>query len=126
MKKATVILSILLLALCLGGCDEEIFSGSRKVDDSSYQIDFEMLNGERTQVLSFQEGDELKVDITRIKGSIKLSLTSTAGQEIYSGDCSITTNFTIRVPKTGEYVVSIVGKKAQGSVRIEFKPATGI
>jgi len=125
MKKAMAILSVLILALCLGGCDEDIFSGNRRVDESSYQIDFTMLNGERKQVLPFREGDELKVEITRIKGSIRMAVTSEDGLEVYSGDCSVTTSFTVRVPKTGNYVISVVGSRAQGSVRVEFKPAAG-
>ena len=94
------------------------FRGSCVKDSDSYVLDIENMNGTDGHTLELRQGDTLQIHFAAEKGSIRLSITAPDGAELYTGNGSEATDFTVSIPADGVYAISVEARQAAGSLRI--------
>jgi hypothetical protein len=112
-------LVFLLLALCLAACGGAPEAVTEEGDETGYSIEFSALNTEKVHEFSLAEGDRLRVEVTHKGGRIRLTIRREEGDEIYTGNGLISRSFTVGIPESGRYTVTVAGEKADGRVKIE-------
>lgn len=127
MKRKTVLFCLLaLLAVGLavfffvrGSQDSGTFRGSCVKNLDSYMLDIENMNGTDGHTLELQKGDTLQIHFAVEKGSIRLTITAPDGAELYTGNGTEATDFTVNIPADGIYAISVEARQAAGSLRIQ-------
>ena len=97
---------------------ETQFTGSRVKNPDSYTLDFERMNGSDRHALTLHAGDALEVQFKVTEGSLRLQILAPDGTEVYSGNGTAVTAFTLDIAKDGEYTVAVEARGAKGSVHI--------
>ena len=114
--------AVLLLALCLTACESPRGTLKEKADDTTYAIEFAGLTAERTYMWSLSQGDTLHVEINHRSGDIRLDIQSETGTEAYTGNRLTSGFFTVGIPETGAYRVTVSTQNAEGAVLINRIP----
>ena len=123
--KRTILLftaSVLLLAAGItvfAGCSREDFTGSRVKNPDAYLLDIEHMNGSDRHELQFQSGDVLRVRFETRKGVLHMQIEAPDGTALYTGNGESTTEFTVNVPESGTYAVTVEARQAQGIIQIQ-------
>lgn len=117
--------AVLLLAFYLTACESTQGTMTEKADDKTYALEFSGLTAERTYAWALNQGDTLQVEIDRRGGDIRLDIRKEDGQEAYAGNRLSSCFFTVGVPQTGTYCVTVLVQNAEGAVRIERIPSAG-
>lgn len=97
------------------------FSGDRVKSSSpeSFSLRFDVLNKTDSETLKLNEGDTLRVSWKIDAGTVELSIAMEGEDALYrasgrgKGDEAA---FDLTIPKTGNYVISITGRNAKGSM----------
>ncbi len=110
----------LCLLVLLTGCGPS-FAGKTVKTGDSYVLDITAMNGSDYHVLDLEQGDTLRVQFEREKGSLRMEITSPNGTAIYQGDGTTVNEFTINVSADGIYAISVQGEKAQGKIRVDVE-----
>lgn len=126
MKKKTVLVCLLALLaaglavffLVRGSRDSGTFRGSFVKDPDSYSLDVERMTGTDTHTLELQKGDVLQIHFAVEKGSLKLTITAPDGTELYAGNGTEATDFTVNIPADGVYAIAAEGRQATGTLQI--------
>ena len=126
MKKKTVLVCLLALLaaglavffLVRGSRDSGVFHGSFVKNPDFYSLDAERMTGTDTHTLELQKGDVLQIHFAVEKGSLKLTLTAPDGTELYAGNGTEATDFTVNIPADGVYAISVEGRQASGTLQI--------
>lgn len=108
----------LLTTTLLTACAFSRFDGSRTGNESQFIMEYDMLNMTDSQKLALSEGDIVDFDVVSLSGSVDIVLSEEEEEPIYNGTDIPTSTFQVAIDKSGTYVVSVVGKKAKGSVKI--------
>lgn len=116
MKKVLSSLLLLSLLLTLFGCRPD-FVGNAYVTDTGYHMDFSALNRTETAELSLGEEEELRVLISLTEGTVSLTIAKGA-ENAYSGTDLKNESFTVGIPATGRYRITVRGDGAAGKVEI--------
>ena len=114
MKKTVLILALFLSLLGLTGCREASFVGSSVATDDSWTLTFSALSMTRTATLHLDAGDELAVAVALTAGEADASV-ALDGESVWTGDKAENAAFTVTVPTSGEYKLTVTGRKAAGS-----------
>ena len=116
MKKYLLILTLCLSLACLTGCGEASFVGSSVANDDGWTLTFSALSMTRTATLALKAGDEVAVTIVLTGGEADASIALGSGDPAWRGDKAENSTFTVTVPETGDYTLTVTGRKAAGTV----------
>ena len=120
-KAVWLVLSLLLLAgaaALLPRSGREGFDGSRVKNPDAYLLDIRRMNGTDQHSLALRQGDCLQIRFETEKGSLTMEITGPDGSEVYSGNGRETTDFTVTVPESGLYTITVSARQAQGSISV--------
>lgn len=126
MKKWKIGLAVLALLLVAGGAlyfiprAQSGFTGRRVRNPDEYLLEIERMNGTDQHALSLQKGDVLHVELETAAGSLRLKVTCPDGTALYEGNGAQVSTFTLTAPETGEYLIAVEGKNAQGMLHIRL------
>lgn len=123
-RKLAVCLAVLAAAalafLLLDG--REGFDGSCVKHADCYLVEAQWMNGTDRHTLMLQAGDTLDVHLQAEKGTLSLEINAPDGTSIYTGNGTEATDFTVAIPQTGEYTITLQAKQAACSVKVQMKP----
>ena len=121
MRKFVVILTFIVLVWTLTAC--QVPKGSvifiENISCSGFEIQFSEWDEHNKCELSLNKGDEIQIVIVCEKGSVTLNIHEKNGMETYSGNGLESAQFSVKVPEAGEYVITIRGEDASGSIDIK-------
>lgn len=120
MRKVGYVLLSVIVIIMLAACT--FAKGSvlikENITGTGCEIEFVEWSDQNKSELTFTKNDELAVEIACKQGSVSLEISSKSGVEVYSGNGLDKTTFTVKTPEDGEYVISVKGKHATGSISI--------
>lgn len=115
-------LSLLFLvgaAVFLVCYSQEGFTGSRVKNPDAYLLDIERMNGTDLHALELHEGDALQIRFETVKGSLYMEIKAPDGTAIYCGNGKETTDFTVNIPESGVYTVTVEARHAKGTIHLQ-------
>lgn len=89
---------------------------TKKMEDNMYSLGCEILNTTLTEMYSLEKGDTINVAMDVIKGEFTICIGIKGEELVYTGNGITCGDFQVNIPKTGDYEISVTGKKAEGSV----------
>lgn len=124
--KPAILAGLLLLILAgiavfLICSKQEGFTGVRIKNPDAYLLDIRQMNGTDQHTLALHKGDSLQVYFKTGKGTLYMEITAPDGTGIYCGNGTETTDFTVSIPETGDYTITVVARHAQGTIHIQLK-----
>ena len=129
MKQKNVLLS-LLLVFALGSIAFAVAHSQKNdlVDSTacpdSYSLTLERTSGTYLHTLQLDAGEPLQIHFETTDGTIHMELTAPDGTVLYSGDGREVNDFTVTVPESGAYPVTVKAHRASGCVHIRQKEST--
>lgn len=117
-------LALCALLLTLAGCAPS-FDGSDTKNAGAYALDVRSMTGTDLHTMELSKGDVLQIRFETEKGSLYLEITAPDGTTIYGGNGTEAAEFTLNVPLDGLYILSVEGKRARGSIRVEAEEKSG-
>ncbi len=121
-KKA---MTAILLAMCflLSGCGEKsAFVGSRASDETGFRMEYRILDKEETAEMKLTEGDQMRVHISHTAGNVDVIVGENGEEPIYKGTGQENADFTLTIPRTGRYQISVTGHRAKGEISFTCIP----
>jgi hypothetical protein len=115
-----LILSIGVLFILMG-CKNQNFDGSSTGNDEQFIIDYSIMNCTKTNDMKLEKEANINVIVENKSGDLDILITDSSGEKIYKGDNATSGKFSIEIPKTDTYKISVTGKNAKGNV--SFKVA---
>ena len=126
MKKMKFIIPALLvlaLAVFLLLYAPEDFAGERVKAPDSYTLHIEQMNGTDSHTLSLRAGDVLQVAFQTEKGLLTMEITAPDGTQLYAGNGSEATEFTLNIAQSGDYAIAVEARRAVGVIDIRRRSA---
>ena len=108
-----------VIFLLCGCVRKSVFDGSRTSDETGFRMEYRMLDREETADLQLNEGDRLAVKISHMKGRADVTVGISGSQPVYRGTEQTDAEFTLIIPETGIYHISVTGHQAEGMVSFE-------
>ena len=111
--------SALLLLMCfwLTGCQlSGTFSVSKRPGGAGLGMEYERLNGRKTAELGLSEGDRVRVSLLHTAGQVDVVLCREGDEPVYRGTGQENAEFTVTIPRSGIYQVTVTGHLATGKV----------
>lgn len=96
---------------------------SRKVEEDFFSLGMEQLNCTVAESFSLQAGDTIGVSIVHISGELLLSIGQENLEPIYTGRNPELGSFQVTIPEDGDYLISVSGKHAEGSISFQIDRA---
>ena len=96
----------------------EDFAGERVKTPNSYTLRIEQMNGTDSHTLSLRAGDVLQVEFQTEKGLLTMEITAPDGTQLYAGNGSEATEFTLNITQSGDYTVAVEARRAEGVIDI--------
>lgn len=115
---ALVVFLAKMLLPRLWSSDESRYS--RKVEENLFSLGMERLNCTIAESFSLHEGDTIDVSVVRISGELSISIAQKDRKPIYEGKNPELDSFRITVPEDGDYLLSVSGKQAEGSISFQI------
>lgn len=103
--------------------DESRFS--RKVEDDFFSLGMERLNDTLEETFSMRKGDTIDVSVTHVSGELSISIGQKNQTPIYEGRNPELGSFKVTIPEEGDYLISVSGKHAEGSISFQINRAAG-
>lgn len=94
---------------------------SRKVEEDVFSLGMERLNCTIAEPFPLHKGDAIDVRVTRISGELTISIGEKDREPIYEGKNTELSSFRVTVPEGGDYLLSVSGKQAKGSIFFQIK-----
>ncbi len=116
-------LLVLLLILSAGCGRTSVFDGSMTADENGFRMEYSVLNREETADLKLAEGDRLEVELYHDSGTVDVKIGQPGKDTIYTGTGQTDAEFTLEIPESGVYRVSVAGHQAKGRVAFVRVPA---
>lgn len=98
---------------------QEGFTGSRIKNPDSYILDIERMNGTDLHTLDLQTGDVLQIQFETVEGSLYMEIKAPDGTTIYCGNGKDAIAFTVNIPESGVYTISVEARHAKGTIHIQ-------
>lgn len=99
-------------------CVKSGFDGIRVANPDSYRLEVKQMNGTDTHVMELTEGDVLDIYFETERGKFRLEIIAPDGANIFTGNGTETTDFTVNILSSGEYSVRVEGRNAKGKIHI--------
>ncbi|MGM9662768.1 MAG: hypothetical protein ACI3WR_06715 [Oscillospiraceae bacterium] len=113
----------LLLALLAGTRPRDGSGYSRRVEEDLFSLGMERLSGTAAESFFLREGDAIRVSSVLLSGEFTLSIGQEGREPIYEGRAPGPGTFQVTVPEDGDYLLSVSGKRAEGSVSFQISRA---
>lgn len=123
MKFVIPALLILALVVFLLLYAPEDFAGERVKAPDSYTLHIEQMNGTDSHTLSLRAGDVLQVEFQTEKGLLTMEITAPDGTQLYAGNGSGATEFTLNIAQSGDYAIAVEARHAKGVIDIRRRSA---
>ena len=107
-----------VLLLALGACRSAFFAGISNKASNQLDLTFTSLNTTEFQMFKVYAGDELEGEVNRESGALSIQIKAVDGDILYENKNADSGNFTVEIPESGSYWVSVAGREAKGKVRI--------
>lgn len=121
---AVLVLAFLLALMILPNIRPSAESKySRKVEEDLFSLGMEQLNCTIAESFSLGEGDTIDVSIVHISGELLLSIRQENREPVYSGRNPELGSFQVTIPEDGDYLISVSGKHAEGSISFQINRA---
>ena len=121
MKKLIRGFCILMLLVSFTACGVE-FDGSRMGNDKKFDMEYKILNKTDSQDLKAEAGDIIHGKIVTDGGDLSIKIQKDGDDPIYeSNGIAVTNEFDVQIKDAGIYKVTVIGKKAKGSVNFVVK-----
>lgn len=116
--KLFAIAIVLVSCITLTACEQSVseFSGSSTGNSRQFLLDFDVLNSTQSNHIELQNGDRINTTIAIKKGKVDILVKNQNGTVIYQGNDVESSTFTIEITEPGDYMFSVTGRKAKGSV----------
>lgn len=108
----------LVFIFVLSGCKAD-FVGNKIKAGNKYTLSFSVLNRTEKETLSLKKGQELKVMLALEEGTLSFEIGQKDKAAIYKGTDLESAEFSVSVPESGSYTISVTGKGAKGAARLE-------
>lgn len=115
MKRYLSVLGIFILVLMLAACGMS-FDGSRTGNDSQLIMKYKIFNARVSQELVLEEGDVIDAEIVKDAGSLAVTIQKEDDEPIYDNESVAAGTFEIEIKESGTYKITVIGKKAKGSL----------
>lgn len=96
---------------------------SRRVEEDFFSLGMEQLNCTVAESFSLQVGDTIGVSIIHISGELLLSVGQENREPVYTGRNPGLGSFQVTIPEAGDYLISVSGKHAEGSISFQISRA---
>lgn len=116
MGKIKILIILILVILLAGGCNKQVFNGSRTGDDTKFAMSYSVLNRTEVHEMKLSEGTSVDVAIDNQGGRLDVVVKDSEDKEIYKANDADSAKFTLKIPKTSTYKFYVKGEKAKGSV----------
>ena len=93
---------------------------SRKVEENFFSLSMERLNCAIEEPFSLRKGDTVDVSVARISGELSVSIGKNDRAPIYEGRNPDPTSFRVTIPEDGDYLFSVSGKQAEGTISFQI------
>lgn len=121
---AVLVLAFLLALMILPNIRPSAESKySRRVEEDLFSLGMEQLNCTIAESFSLGEGDTIDVSIVHISGELLLSIGQENREPVYSGRNPELGSFQVTIPEDGDYLISVSGKHAEGSISFQINRA---
>lgn len=118
MKKMKSLTAAAFIILLFTSCSFAQFDGSRTGNESQLIMSFKILNTTDNQMLTLEQGDIIDFEIVNESGKIDIVLQKDKETPVFTGKEIPTNSFTVEIPVSGKYKVSVTGHNAKGSVSV--------
>ena len=89
---------------------------TRSVEEDRYALGCKILNTTLKEAYSLEEGDSIIVAMDVVQGEFNICIGIKGEEPVSTGNGITCGDFQVNIPKTGDYEISITGRKAEGSV----------
>ena len=113
-------LSLLILTIAVG-CSKQVFDGSVTGNDEQFLLDFSILNTTKTHDIKLEKGQNVDVVFEIESGKLEIFVEDTSGEKIYEGNTGTSGEFTLGIPKTDTYKISVTGRDAKGNISFKVR-----
>ena len=96
---------------------------SRKVEENFFSLEMEQLNCTVEEPFSLNKGDVIDVSIAHVSGELALFIGDRDRELLYECNNPKLNYFRVTIPKEGEYLLSVSGKQAKGSISFQIDKA---
>lgn len=120
--KKRIILFICVMTLCLSACAKATVRTEHyeeTVNDSSVEVSYELLNGERIYKAVLKEDSAISVNINTFAGELQLEIKAEGKQPDYTGRIRDNSSFNVNL-HAGEYTILLVGNKHSGNISLAW------
>ena len=100
--------------------------GSRyscRVDEDLFLLDMDSFGSTVAETFYLREGDSIDVSAVRISGELSIVIGQVGRQPIYEGNGRGPDSFRVTIPEDGDYIISVTGKHAEGSISFQISKA---
>ena len=97
---------------------------SRNVEEDLFSLSMERLNCTIAEPFSLKAGDTIDVSIARVSGALSVSIGQEGRELVYEGTNPELTSFQVRIREDGDYLFSVSGKQAEGSISFQINRTT--
>lgn len=115
-KNSKIIILSMAILLILFGCGKRTFDGSSTGNDEQFILDYSIMNCTKTNDMKLEKGANINVVIENESGNLDILIADSDGEKVYKGDDVTSGEFSVEIPKTDTYKVSVTGKNAKGNV----------
>ena len=88
--------------------------------ENLYSLELELLNDTLAETFPLLEGDAVEVSLTRLSGELTISIGQENREPVYEGRNPPLGSFRVTIPEDGDYIFSVGGKNAAGSVSFQI------
>lgn len=101
--------------------NQSVFTGSRIKNPDEYYLDIQKMNGTDQHTMNLQKKDTLQIEFETVKGSLYMEIKASNGTKIYSGNGKEITNFTVNIPQSDVYTITIEATHAKGTIHVQLQ-----
>lgn len=111
------VLVVVGLWAALTGCHAgSTFDGSVASNDEGVRMDYVILDRRESVTICLEEGDSLRVSVAQEAGTVDVTVGMEGQNPVYEGKGLTDFDFTLGIPESGTYQISVTGHGARGSV----------
>ena len=93
------------------------------MEENFFSLEMEQLNWTVEEPFFLNKGDVIDVSIAHVSGELALFIGERDREPIYEGNNPKLNYFRVTIPKDGEYLLSVSGKQAKGSISFQIDKA---
>ena len=110
----------LIAAICLflTGCGfhQPTYNGNRISNENQFVLEYSVMNTTETHTFKLTEGDKIETEIVSDEGEVSVEIGQSGQEPVYQGNQISTGTFQVVIKESGNYQITVTGKKAKGSV----------